>query len=356
MMTSFTILSINPGSTSTKIALYRDEQELFVTVIEHTPEELAPYPQIADQYEFRRELVVRTLQDQGYSLKDLSAVVGRGGILPPVKSGAYQVNQTMVDLLRYRPVVPHASNLGAIIAFAIAEESGIPAYIYDSVATDELTDIARFTGMPEIPRISTFHALNSRAVAHEVAQDMGKSYDTIHAIVAHLGGGISLSAHQLGRVVDIISDDEGPFSPERAGRLPTNKLVHLCYSGQYTKGELLKKTRGKGGLAAYLGVTDLREVERMIDQGDEQAELLYQAMAYQVAKGIGELATVLAGRVDVIILTGGIAGSKRFTELIRQRVSFIAPVSIVPGEREMQALSLGALRVLRGSEQAHVLK
>jgi butyrate kinase len=349
---SHKILAINPGSTSTKIALYSGESMVFTETIDHSPEALKDFDGIADQFDFRRGIILEAIEKKGFSVKELSAVVGRGGILPPVESGAYRVNQEMVDRLRFNPVVEHASNLGALIAQAISEPLGIPAFIYDSVSVDQLDPVARISGMAEIVRSSTFHALNSRAMALKVAQKRGKKYEDMNFVIAHLGGGISLSAHRKGRAVDIISDDEGPFSPERAGRVPCKKLIDMCYSGKYDKKTMHKKLRGNGGVNSYLNITDMRTVEKMISEGGEEAALIYEAMAYQIAKGIGELSTVLCGEVDAIVITGGIAHSKNFTALISKRVSFIAPVEIMPGENEMEALALGALRVIEGKEEA----
>jgi butyrate kinase len=352
---AYKILVVNPGSTSTKVALFQGEEEMFSVGLKHDPKELAPFGAIANQYSYRKNLVLKVLEERGFNATCLSAVVGRGGILPPVQAGAYLVNDAMLKKLVDNPIVEHASNLGAIIADAIARPLGIPAYIYDCVATDELEDIARLSGMPLIPRISTFHALNSRAVAREVALSLGSTYQNLNFIVAHLGGGISLSVHKQGQVVDISADDEGPFSPERAGKVPCNKLIDLCFSGIYSKSQVKGMLRGNGGLKAYLGTTDLQEVENRIEQGDFKALQCFEAMGYQIAKGIGELSTVVDGKVDVIILTGGMAYDTRLVEYIKQKTNFLAQVVVVPGEREMQALALGTLRVLLGEEQALTL-
>ncbi len=287
---------------------------------------------ITDQFVFRKEAVLNFLVQHDMSPSDLSAIVGRGGLLPPVKSGAYKVNEAMVERLMKRPVLEHASNLGAIIAYKIAQPLGIPAYIYDSVTVDEFDAVARISGLPEIPRRSIGHALNMRAMAIKGAHILNRPYPECTFIVAHLGGGITLSLHKGGRMIDIVSDDEGPFSPERAGRIPCGPLVEFCYSGTYDLKTMMKKFRGAGGLVAYLGTNRALEVEERIRQGDREAELIYYAMAYQVAKGIGELATVAYGKVDRIILTGGIAYSKMITSWIKERVDFIAPVLILAGE------------------------
>ncbi|MDP3388263.1 MAG: butyrate kinase [Eubacteriales bacterium] len=348
------ILSINPGSTSTKIALFNEEVCLFEEVIRHSSNELDQFNHVQDQFAFRKESIEQCLEKKNFDSRKLSAIVGRGGLLPPVKSGAYYVNETMIDRLVNRPIAEHASNLGAVIAYAIAKPLGIPALIYDSVAVDELTAVARVTGLKDITRKSLFHALNSRAVAIDQAQSEGKEYSLVTYIVVHMGGGITLSLHHKGRVIDIISDDEGPFSPERAGRVPTRGLIELCYSEKYSMKEMLKKTRGQGGLKGLLGTTDMQEVEKMALNEHEDAKLFYEAMIYQIAKGIGELSVVVDGQIDKIILTGGIAYSKNITQLIAKKVSFIADVIVMPGENEMKALALGGLRVLRKQEIAHI--
>lgn len=347
------ILAINPGSTSTKVALYYNKQAIIVETLDHPVKELQRYEHVQEQFDFRKEVILNLLKAKGISLESLDAVVGRGGLLPPVKSGAYLVNEVMVDRLKNRPVVEHASNLGALIAYEIAQENGIQAYIYDSVAVDELTDIARISGMPAISRPSYSHALNARATAYKAAEKFGKKYDEMNMIVAHLGGGISISVHQKGRMIDL-NGDEGPFSPERAGSVPCSELIDLCYSGQYDRKTMKKMFRGNGGLVAYLGTVDAREIENMIEQGNHKAALIYEAMAYQVAKAIGELSTVLKGKVDVIVLTGGIAYSKMITDWITERVLFIAPVEVMAGENELESLAFGTLRVLNGEEKAKI--
>jgi len=347
---SYNILAINPGSTSTKIAVYRDELEILKESIEHQDSELNRFREITDQFEFRRDKILAKLQDYGYDLTILSAVVGRGGLLPPVCAGGYRVNEQMIKKLTDGTLLPHASNLGALIADSIAGPLGIPAYIYDSVASDELNDIARITGVPEISRQSFTHVLNTKAMARKVAGKYGKRYEEMNFIVAHIGGGVSVNAHENGRIVDVITDDGGPFSPERAGSIPLSYIVDMCYSGKYDKQALSKKLRGMGGLKAHLGISDCREVERRIKSGDKKAKEVYEAMAYQIAKGIGEMSPVLKGEIDAIILTGGAANSKMLTELIAERVKFIAPIEIMPGENEMESLAFGALRILKGEE------
>lgn len=351
---NYRILAINPGSTSTKIAVYDNEEQILAKSIDHKVEELEKYDRIQDQFEMRKEEVLKALDENNISLNSLSAVVGRGGLLPPVKSGAYLVNEEMIDRLVNKPVLEHASNLGAIISYEISKPLGINSYIYDSVAVDELTDMARLSGVNGMDRDCLSHALNSRAMAIKYAKDNNKRYDELNLIVAHLGGGISLSIHEQGRMIDIVSDDEGPFSPERSGRVPCKKLIDRCFSGQYTHREMLKTIRGKGGVSSYLGTVDVREVEKMINEGNENAKLVHDAMTYQIAKGIGELATVVCGKVDAIILTGGIAYSNLITENIRKRVEFISDVCVIPGENELESLSQGVLRVLNKEEEARV--
>ena len=348
----YKILVINPGSTSTKIAVYNGEVQEITADIEHPAEVISKYENIISQYKMREEMIFKVLQDNGYKLEDFQAITGRGGMLLSCKAGAYIVNEAMLHRLKTNPVIEHASNLGAILAYEMAKKIGVNAYIYDSVREDELDDIARISGMPEIIRSSSSHALNTMAMAMKVAQKYNKKYSDLNFIIAHLGGGISVSAHRKGKIVDIISDDEGPFSPERAGRVPCGSLIDLCFSGKYDKETIHKMLRGNAGLKAYLNSADAKEIERMINNGDENAKLIYEAMAYQVAKGIGELSTVLDGDIDYIIITGGIAYSDMFTQWVEKRVKFIAPVEIMPGENEMESLALGTLRVLKGEEKA----
>ena len=347
-----TILSINPGSTSTKYAVYEDERELFTETVQHQEQDLAQFESITDQFAYRKGLILDRLQDRGFPIRQLSAVVGRGGMLPPVQAGGYLVNQAMKDKLTDGTLIPHASNLGALIADAIAAPLGIPAYIYDSVASDELADIARITGLPEVRRQSFCHVLNTKAMARRVAAKYGKRYEEMNFVIAHIGGGVSVSAHEKGRIVDVIEDDGGPFSPERAGSIPLSYIVEMAYSGQYDKKTLSRKLRGMGGMKAHLGTHDCREVEARITAGDQHAKEVYEAMAYQISKGIGEMAPTLSGNIDAVLLTGGAAHSSMLTGWITDRVKFIATVEVEPGENEMEALTLGALRILRGEEQA----
>jgi butyrate kinase len=322
--------------------------------LRHDPEQLAKYTDLFDQYPFRKQVILDTLDREGINLTRLNAVVARGGLLRPIPGGTYKVNQAMIDDLRSGEYGVHASNLGAIIAQEIAEQLHIPAFIVDPVVVDELQPIARISGIPEIERKSIFHALNQKAVARRIAKQNGTSYEKVNYIVAHMGGGITVGAHHHGRVIDVNNGlhGEGPFSPERAGTIPIGDLVALSYSGKYFAGEIMRMLVGRGGLMGYLGTSDAREVEKRIAEGDEKAKLVYEAMAYQVAKEIGACSTVLFGKVDGIILTGGLAYGEMFTNMIKERVSWIAPVYIVPGENELQALVEGALRVIRGEEEA----
>lgn len=358
MQEVFRLLIINPGSTSTKIAIFDNEKPVLEQTLRHSNEELAPYTTIIGQYEFRKNVILETLNANGININKLSAVVGRGGLLKPMEGGTYSVNPKMLDDLENAPSGQHASNLGAIIANEIASQLGIPAFIVDPVVVDEMDEIARISGMPEIKRMSLFHALNQKAVALRAAAELNKKYEDVNLIIAHMGGGVSVGAHRKGRVVDVNNalDGEGPFSPERTGGLPVGGVVKLCFSGKYTMDELKKKVTGKGGLVAYLGTNDGREVVKRIEAGDKNAELVYKAMAYQVAKEIGACAAVLEGKVDAICLTGGLAYDKHLTGWIIERVGFISNVKIYPGEDEMIALAEGGLRVLRKEAAAKEYK
>lgn len=353
-MQTYFILTINPGSTSTKVAVYKNERALFTQTVEHDSAVLEAFPTVNAQFEFREKTVLEILKAQQFDCHQLAAVVGRGGLLPPIDAGGYGVNQAMKELILEGHLSPHASNLGALLADAIAAPLGIPAYIYDAVSSDEMEDIARITGFPEIHRKSLCHVLNSKAMGRKYANEMGKHYSEMNLVIAHLGGGISISAHKKGRIIDVIADDTGPFSPERSGGLPLLALVELIYSGHYHKNELVKKIRGQGGLKAHLGTSDIRDIEKRILSGDNKAKQIYAALAYQIAKGIGEMAVVLKGEIDAIILTGGMAYSEKLTTMIKAYIAFLAPVQCLPGENEMEALALGGLRLLRGEEAARV--
>lgn len=352
MKNSFRILTINPGSTSTKFAVFDDEHLVLEGGVRYSNEELAPFATVAEQHEFRKDSILQALKQADIDIASLDAVVGRGGLLKPIASGVYTINDAMLTDIRVAARGEHAANLGAVIAKDIADVLHIPAYVVDPVVVDEMADIARFSGLPGYERGSIFHALNHKAIARRVAKEYGKSYDQMNLIVTHLGGGISVGIHRSGRVVDVNDalNGEGPFSPERSGSIPVKHIIKLCFSGKYTKEELDQKLVGKGGLVAYLGTNDGREVRRRIDAGDMNAKQVYEAMAYQVAKEIGAAATVLSGKIDAIVLTGGLAYDPLLVSWITERVQFIAPVKVFPGEDELTAMMEGGLRVLRGEE------
>ncbi len=345
------ILAINPGSTSTKFALFEEDRKLFECTLRHTVEDLSPFAMIADQFHFRKDLIMKELAGRKTDLKRISAVVGRGGLVKPIESGIYKVNELMKEDLRNGFLGQHASNLGGLIADDIA--SSLPdsvAYIVDPVVVDELVPEARISGHPEIERLSIFHALNQKAVARMYAGSVGKKYEEINLVVAHLGGGISVGAHKKGRVVDVNNalNGDGPFSPERSGGLPAGQLIDLCFGGRFTRDELKSMTTGKGGMVAYLGTNNFEEVWKMAENGNKKASLIIDAVRWQVAKEIGAMSAVLHGEVDAIILTGGMAYQKQFIEKVKQMVSFIAPVFIYPGEDEIKALAYNALLALDG--------
>lgn len=352
-MLSFRILVINPGSTSTKIGVFDNERPLFEETIRHDEEELGRYKRIIDQYEFRKQTILEVLHHHGINISKLSAVCGRGGLLRPIEGGTYAVNEAMLSDLKRGYNGHHASNLGGILAHEIAAGLNIPAFIVDPVVVDELDDLARISGIAGVERKSIFHALNQKAAARKVAKEAGEKYENMNLIVAHMGGGITVGAHKNGRVVDVNNGlhGDGPFSPERAGTVPAGQLVEMCYSGEYYRDEMMKKLVGHGGLVGHLGTNDARKVEEMIEAGDQKAALIYQAMAYQIAKEIGAASVVLSGKVDAIILTGGLAYSKMLVQMIRERIHWIADVIVQPGENELQALAEGALRVLRQEEE-----
>jgi len=352
------ILVINPGSTSTKISLYNDNKELFTKNISHKIEELARFNKASDQDLYRMENIVRILHEKNVALNKIKAVVGRGGLLKPIEGGTYSVNDEMVADLKKGILGDHPSNCGGLIAYAISKALASEAFIVDPVVVDELEPEARISGMPLIKRKSIFHALNQKAVAREIAAKLNKSYFDSNFIVAHLGGGITVGAHKKGKVIDVNNglDGDGPFSPERSGSVPIGDLIKACFSGEYTLDEMKKLVKGHGGMVAYLGTHDLRIVEEQVAEGNQKAKLIYEAMAYQVSKEIGAMATVLKGEIDAVIFTGGVAKSKIFLQLIIDRVKFIAPIHIVKGEQEMLALALGALRVLNKEEKSKIYK
>ncbi|MFE7060943.1 butyrate kinase [Sutcliffiella sp. NPDC057660] len=352
----YRILVINPGSTSTKIGVFDNERSVFEKTIRHDSETINSFASIFDQYEFRKTTILEALDQEGINISKLSAVCGRGGLLRPIEGGTYSVNDEMLKDLKVGYSGQHASNLGGILAYEIATGLNIPSFIVDPVVVDELSDVARISGFSLIERKSIFHALNQKAVARRVAKELGKKYEELNLIVTHMGGGITVGTHIGGRVVDVNNGlhGDGPFSPERAGTVPAGDLVSLCFSGDYYRDEIMKKLVGQGGLVGYLGTNDAVQVEKMIENGEKQAELVYEAMAYQVAKEIGSASAVLAGKVDAIVLTGGLAYGKGFVKQISDRISWIADVIVQPGENELQALTEGALRVLRGEEDAKI--
>ncbi len=345
------VLAINPGSTSTKVAVYQNEKSIFLKTIRHSAEEISKYDRIVDQFEFRKEIILNELIQDDITTEKIEAVVGRGGLIKPIESGIYEVNEKLLNDLKEEILGEHASNLGGLIAYDIAKAlPNAKAYIADPVVVDELQDVARIAGHPKFERISIFHALNQKAIARTHAKVVNKDYEDLNLIIAHLGGGISVGAHRKGEVIDVNNalDGEGPFSPERSGTLPNGQLVELCFKGDYTKKEIKKMLNGEGGMVAYLGTNDAYSVELKAKDGDEQAKLIQDAMAYQIAKEIGSLAAVLKGNVDGILITGGIAHNPDLIEYIKDMVSFIAPVSVYPGEDEMKALAVNALLVLKG--------
>ncbi len=354
----FKVLAINPGSTSTKIAVYEDDKPVFKDTLRHSAEELAPFKRITDQFDFRKEVIEQCLEKAGIHVKELHAIIGRGGLFKPIPSGTYAVNQAMLDYIKAGTGGDHASNLGCLIADDLARDAGVKSYIVDPVVVDELNPLARYSGLPELPRVSIFHALNQKAVARRAARELGKRYEELNLIVVHLGGGISVGIHEKGKVVDVNNalNGDGPFAPERAGGLPTGDLVKMCFSGKYTIDEMNKKLAGKGGCVSHLGTNDGREMEEKVKAGDAKTTLIIEAMAYQVSKTIGEMATVVNGRVDAIVLTGSFAYFPEFIEWIKERVSWIAPVKMYPGEDEMTALAEAGMRILKGEEQAREYK
>ncbi|GHT15278.1 butyrate kinase 2 [Bacteroidia bacterium] len=344
------LLAINPGSTSTKIALFEGNQNVFQVTLRHSAEELAPFDKVAEQYTFRKEIILQKLKEANIDIHKINIVVGRGGIVKPIESGVYEVNEDLKSDLLLARYGEHASNLGALIADDIAQSLGGRAFITDPVVVDELQDVARITGLPAIQRKSVFHALNQKAIARAYARKRGDPYESLNLIVAHLGGGISVGAHQKGRIVDVNNavDGEGAFSPERAGSLPTGALVELCFSGKYTQDEVKKMLSGKGGMVAHLHSNDMQSIAAQAKAGDKHAQLIADAMAYQVGKGIGAAAAVLHGNVDAVLITGGIAHNSLIVDYIYEMVRFIAPVDVYPGEDEMAALASNVEEALAG--------
>lgn len=348
-------LIINPGSTSTKIGVFEDETLLFEETLRHPTEVISQYESVVAQKDFRKEVITDVLKEKNFDINTLDVIVGRGGLLKPIPSGTYAVSDELIKDLVESKRGEHASNLGGIIAKEMADALNIPAYIVDPVVVDEMDDVARISGHPELPRTSIFHALNQKAVAKRYAKETGIKYEDLNLIVVHMGGGVSVGAHSGGRVIDVFNalDGDGAFSPERAGGVPSGELIRLCYSGKYTEKEMIKQLVGKGGYNAYLGTNDARDVEKAVLEGtDEYAILIYRAFVHQISKDIGAQAAVLNGKVDQIIFTGGIAYSKSTIADFKEKIGFIAPITVYPGEDELLALAQGALRVLNGEEEA----
>lgn len=355
-MNNYNILTINPGSTSTKVSVFKNNELVFEQVLRHPAEELNAYATLLDQYEYRKEQIESFLEEKGIKLTDLNAISCRGGLIGPIPSGTYTIDEALFTRLSTNVV--HASNLAGIIGYNMAKELNIPAYITDPVTVDEMAPIAKVTGIPGVTRKSKFHALNQKAVARRAAKQLNKHYDESNFIVVHIGGGISIGAHELGRVVDVnnVIDGDGPLAPTRAGSIPVESMIDLCFSGEYKSAQEFKDfVSQRAGLTAYLGTSDVRDVQDMMEQGNEEAKMLYEAMAYQISKNVGAMATVLKGKVDAIVITGGVAYSKQFIRLLKERIDFIGEVIIIPGEEEMLALAEGALRVLTDEEVAKTL-
>ena len=349
-------LIINPGSTSTKIGVFEDETLLFEETLRHSTEEIAQYASIVDQKDFRKEIITNLLASKDFDINSLNMVVGRGGMLKPIPGGTYAVTDDLLHDLKIGKQGQHASNLGGILAREIGDSIGVPSFIVDPVVVDEMCDIARYSGVPELPRTSVFHALNQKAVAKRYAKENGKPYDSLNLVVVHMGGGVSVGAHLNGRIIDVFNalDGDGAFSPERAGGAPVGALIKMCFSGQYTEKEVYKKFVGNGGFNAYLGTNDMRDVEKMVLAGDAKATEVRDAFVFQVAKDIGSMAAVLKGKVDAIVVTGGIAYDKGVVAGLKEACEWIAPFTVYPGEDELGALVQGGLRVLNGEEEAKV--
>ena len=347
-------LIINPGSTSTKIGVFEDETLLFEETLRHSTEEISKYATIFDQKDFRKNIIIDLLKSKEFDVKSLGMVVGRGGMLKPIPGGTYACTDALVKDLEVGVSGQHASNLGGILAREIADEIGVPSFIVDPVVVDELMPIARYSGVPELPRVSIFHALNQKAVAKRYAKETGKKYEDLNLIVVHMGGGVSVGPHKNGKVIDIFNalDGDGAFSPERSGAVPVGALVKMCFSGEYTQAEVYKKLVGNGGFNAYVGTNDMRDVEKMVNEGNEKAAEVRDAFILQMSKNIGAMATVLEGKVDQIIVTGGIAYDKYVVAKLKERCEWIARCTVYPGEDELLGLVQGGLRVLNGEEEA----
>ena len=354
-MKEFQILAINPGSTSTKFAVYFNEECKFSSVIRHSIDDLSYYESVIGQFDFRKGLIIDALVEEGFDVDRIKYIIGRGGLTYPLESGVYLIDDLMLKHAREGIYGQHASNLGPLIADYIANQiPGAKAFIADPVVTDELNDIARVTGHPSFEKRSIFHALNQKATARFHSEKIGVAYERLRLIVVHLGGGISIGAHLNGKVIDVNNalDGDGPFSPERSGSLPVGQVIELCFSGRYSKDEIKRMVVGEGGFVAYLGTNNAEEVQQRIDEGDQQAQLIQEALLYQVSKSIGEMAIVLEGKVDAILLTGGLAYNNKLTETISHKTAFIAKCFVYPGEDELKALAMNALLVACGETSA----
>lgn len=349
---AFSVLSINPGSTSTKVARFLGEEPVWNETIRYSSDELAPFGSIMEQFDFRLKTIRDILAQRDGGNVPVDAVVGRGGIIDPLPGGTFRVDETLIARLRLGKPWEHASNLGGVLANALATEWKVPAFIVDPVSVDEMVPEAKIMGLPDLPKPAFSHALNIKATVRRAARDKGAPWDSLNFVVAHLGGGISIVAHRKGRIVDLSNGTEyGPFAADRTGGLPVGALASLCFSGQYTERDVRRKLMGHGGILAYLGVTDLREVRKMIDAGDERAALVYRALVWQVAKEIGAQAVSMGEKIDAILFTGGMAYDSEFVRMLQERVQWIAPCLVYAGEDEMLALTQGALRVLKGEEE-----
>ncbi len=347
-------LIINPGSTSTKIGVFEDESLLFEETLRHSIEEIAQYASIVDQKDFRKNIIINLLKEKNFDINSLNMVVGRGGMLKPIPGGTYEVTDELLNDLKIGKQGQHASNLGGILAREIGDSIGVPSFIVDPVVVDELCNIARYSGVPELPRTSVFHALNQKAVAKRYAKENNKAYDSLRLVVVHMGGGVSVGAHENGNVIDVFNalDGDGAFSPERAGGAPSGALIKMCFSGKYTEKEIYKKFVGNGGFNAYVGSNDMRDVEKMVNNGDMKAKEVREAFIFQVSKDIGSMACVLKGKVDQIIVTGGIAYDKAVVAGLKEACEWIAPFTVYPGEDELLALVQGGLRIINKEEEA----
>ncbi|MEA1964350.1 MAG: butyrate kinase [Candidatus Aerophobetes bacterium] len=353
----YRILVINPGSTSTRISFFEDKKQIVKRKISHNRKELSRFPSLLDQQEFREKVILKLIKDEGYTVDKFDALAARGGILKPLSSGTYTVNEEMVNYLKYETPVEHPSNLAAIIAYDLSKQYHTPAYIVDPVSVDEFDDVARVCGIPEIQRRSLDHPLNLKAAARRCAKKLGKPYEELNLITVHLGGGISVIAHRKGKMVDgNNTNDEGPFTPGRAGEVPVGALVEAAYSGKYTYKELYSHLVENGGIVAYLGTDNLKEAMRSFEKGEEKARLVLKAMVYQISKEIYAISAVLKGKIDAIAIAGGMAYEAYIVNSIREYISNLALVLIFPGEMEMEALASGALRVLKGEERAKIYK